>query len=66
MQRLVMVQRADRPEHTPEAEGLLVDTDDPMTLRLVLDDGTELVGQRAAFVEAGVHVEGSAHLRDAA
>lgn len=39
---LIMVQRADKPEHTPEAEGLLVLTDTPGVVRLVLDDGIEL------------------------
>lgn len=40
--RHVMVMRADRPEHTPEAELLLVDDDTPGVLRLILDDGIEL------------------------
>ena len=39
---LIMVQRADKPEHTPEAEGLLVLTDTPGVVKLVLDDGIEL------------------------
>jgi hypothetical protein len=49
---LIMVKRADAPEHTPEAEGLLVDTDTPGVVRLVLDDGIELVADRAELVEA--------------
>ncbi len=65
MQRLVMVQRADRPEHTPEAEPLLIDTDAPGVLRLVLDDGVEIVGECAAFAEAGVVVV-STGMREAA
>lgn len=64
MQTLVMVLRADRPEHTPESEGMLVDTDTPGLLRLVLDDGTEVVAQSEALAEAGVVV--STELREAA
>jgi hypothetical protein len=52
MSHLLMVKRADAPEHTPEAEGLLVDTDTPGVVRLVLDDGIEIVADRAELVEA--------------
>lgn len=52
MTDLVMVTRADRSEHTPEAEGLLVDTDTPGIVRLVLDDGVELVAQRDELMAA--------------
>ena len=47
---LLMVPRADRPEHTPETEGLLVDVGTPGVIRLVLDDGIELVADRAALM----------------
>jgi hypothetical protein len=52
MQRLVMVMRADRPEHTPEAEPMLVDDSTPGVLRLVLDDGVELSIAGATLVVA--------------
>jgi hypothetical protein len=52
MQRLVMVMRADRPEHTPEAEPMLVDDDTPGVLRLILDDGVELSIAGATLVLA--------------
>lgn len=52
MPHLLIVQRADRPEHTPESEGLLVDTDTPGVVRLVLDDGVEIVADRAALEAA--------------
>jgi hypothetical protein len=51
MPQLLIVQRADRPEHTPEAEGLLVENVGT-SVRLVLDDGIELVADRAELVEA--------------
>jgi hypothetical protein len=47
-----MVNRADRPEHTPESEGLLVDVDTPGVVRLVLDDGIELEAPRDALLHA--------------
>ncbi len=56
MQRLVMFDRADRPEHTPESEPVLIDTDTAGELRLVLDDGIELVVSTVALSEVGVHV----------
>ena len=49
---LIMVQRANALEHTPESEGLLVDTDTPGVVRLVLDDGVEIVADRAALEAA--------------
>lgn len=52
MQNLVMVQRADRPEQSPDSEGLLVDMDTPGVVRLVLDDGVEIVAQRDALMSA--------------
>ena len=52
MQKMVMVMRADRPEHTPESEGLVVNTDNPAVVRLVLDDGIELDVERGALLEA--------------
>lgn len=53
MQRLVMVTRTDRPkEPGPESEGLLVDTDTPGVVRLVLDDGVELDIERDALLDA--------------
>lgn len=55
MPDLLIVQRADRPEHPPEAEGLLVDVDTPGVVRLVLDDGVELVAERDALL-AALHV----------
>jgi hypothetical protein len=39
MKTSLMALRAGRPEHTPEAEPVLVDTDTPGVVRLVLDDG---------------------------
>lgn len=39
MQTSLMALRAGRPKHTPEAEPVLVDTDTPGIVRLVLDDG---------------------------
>lgn len=50
MPDLLIVQRADRPEHTPEAEGLLVDVDTPGVVRLTLDDGVEIVADRVALL----------------
>lgn len=52
MQRLVMVQRADRPEHTPEAELMLVEVSTAGAVRLVLDDGLELVAEHAELLAA--------------
>lgn len=52
MPHLLMVERADRPEHTPESESLLVDTDTPGVIRMVLDDGLEIVAPREAFMAA--------------
>ena len=52
MQRLVMIMRADRPEHPPEAEPMLIDDDTPGVLRLVLDDGLELHIAGATLVMA--------------
>lgn len=52
MQRLVMVRRADRPEHTPESEPMLVDDETPGVLRLVLDDGVEIEIAGATLVLA--------------
>jgi hypothetical protein len=46
------VLRADHPTHTMEAEGLVVDCDTPGLVRLVLDDGVELVADRAALLDA--------------
>lgn len=59
MQKLVMVMRADRPEHTPESEGLTIDTDTPGIVRLVLDDGVEITCDAAVAEEisAALHVE---------
>jgi hypothetical protein len=39
MKTSLMALRAGRPEHTPEAEPVLIDTDTPGVVRLVLDDG---------------------------
>jgi hypothetical protein len=39
MKTSLMALRAGRAEHTPEAEPVLVDTDTPGVVRLVLDDG---------------------------
>ncbi len=52
MPDLLIVQRADKPEHTPEAEGLLVDVGTPGVVRLVLDDGLELTMPRDELLAA--------------
>lgn len=39
MRTPLMALRAGRPEHTPEAEPVLVDTDTPGVVRIILDDG---------------------------
>jgi hypothetical protein len=39
MKTSLMALRAGRAEHTPEAEPVLIDTDTPGVVRLVLDDG---------------------------
>lgn len=52
MQTPITILRAGRPEHTPEAEPLIVDTDDGATVRLVLDDGDELVFDRVELLAA--------------
>lgn len=56
MQRLVMMNRADRPEHTPESEPVLIDTDTTGELRLVMHDGIELVVSTDELARAGVVV----------
>lgn len=56
MQTHLMAMRAGRPEHTPEAEPLLVDTDHDGVVRLVLDDGDTLDIDRVELLAAcGVH-----------
>lgn len=51
MPQLLIVQRADRPEHTPETEGLLVEVF-PTVARLVLDDGVEVTVDRRELIDA--------------
>lgn len=51
--QLVMVRRAHRPEHTPEAEPMVIDTDDPQRVVLQLDDG-ETVDCDAAELRAAL------------
>ena len=41
-QFLTMATRAGRPEHTPEAEPVVIDTDRPGAVVLHLDDGETL------------------------
>ncbi len=41
-QTYLMATRAGRPEHTPEAEPVIVDTDTPNVVVLRLDDGDEI------------------------
>lgn len=42
MERVITALRAGRPEHTPEAESVLVDVTADGTARLTLDDGETL------------------------
>lgn len=53
---LMIATRAGLPEQTPEAEPVLVDTDTPGVVSIVLDDGEEITLDRtelrAALEEA--------------
>lgn len=48
----LMVTRAGRPEHTPEAEPVIVDTDSPDVIVLRLDDGETIEFDRLELVAA--------------
>lgn len=48
----LMATRAGRPEHTPEAEPVVVDTDDAGVVRLQLDDGDEITLDRRELLAA--------------
>jgi len=48
----LMVTRAGRAEHTPEAEPVIVDTDTPNVIVLRLDDGETIVFDRRELVAA--------------
>ena len=48
----LMAMRAGRPEHTPEAEPVVVDTDDANVVRLQLDDGDEITLDRRELLAA--------------
>lgn len=51
MKTVLMATRADRPEHTPEAEAVEIDATDD-TVRLVLDDGVTVEFDRRELVAA--------------
>lgn len=48
----LMATRAGLPEHTPEAEQVLVDTDTPDVVVLHLDDGEEITLDRSELLSA--------------
>lgn len=48
----LMATRAGRPEHTPEAEPVLVDTSTPGLVLLTLDDGEEITFDRSELLSA--------------
>jgi hypothetical protein len=48
---LVIVNRSGSPEHTPEAEGLVVETDGERAV-LRLDDGEEIECDRGELIAA--------------
>ena len=49
---MIGVLRADRPEHTPEAEAAVVDMETPGVLVLRLDDGLELTMDPSELLSA--------------
>jgi hypothetical protein len=51
-QAMVMATRAGRPEHTPEAEPVVIDTDDPKVVKLTLDDGETIEMDRTELEAA--------------
>jgi len=52
----LMATRAGRPEHTPEAEPVLVDTRTPGVVVLRLDDGEEITLDSVELL-AAIHEE---------
>lgn len=52
MRTLLMASYAGRPEHTPEAEPVIVDTDAPRVVRLELHSGDVVELDRVELVKA--------------